>query len=202
VGETNRDYPTEAKLAYDDEYLYVSVRCQHPEGRSAAAVRERARDADLSAYDRVSILLDLDRNYSTYYRLEIDQRGCVREDCWGDATWNPRWFVAVHGDSTSWQAEAAIPLTELTGDAVKPGRIWAGNIVRTLPGRGVQAWSLPADVQPRPEGMGLLWFTAEATARTEQKPVASPTGAKTTKNKPRDSMPEAPGSEDKTDRKR
>jgi hypothetical protein len=26
----------------------------------------------------------------------------------------------------------------------------------------VQAWSLPADVQPRPEGMGLLLFQQDA----------------------------------------
>ena len=41
------------------------------------------------------------------------------------------------------------------------GRAWACNVVRVLPGRGVQAYSLPADVQPRPEGMGLLMFTAD-----------------------------------------
>ena len=47
------------------------------------------------------------------------------------------------------------------GDAVTIGKAWACNIVRTLPGRGVQAWSTPADVKPRPEGMGLLIFTQE-----------------------------------------
>jgi hypothetical protein len=41
------------------------------------------------------------------------------------------------------------------------GKAWACNVVRVLPGRGVQAWSLPADVEPRPEGLGLLIFTAD-----------------------------------------
>ena len=49
----------------------------------------------------------------------------------------------------------------LAGDPVTLGRTWAFNVVRTLPGRGVQAFSLPADVQPRPEGMGLLLFMKE-----------------------------------------
>jgi hypothetical protein len=30
-----------------------------------------------------------------------------------------------------------------------------------LPGRGVQGWSLPAGAEPRPEGMGLLFFLTE-----------------------------------------
>jgi len=83
----------------------------------------------------------------------------VCEDCWGDRSWNPHWYISVQSDPTSWQIEAAIPLVELTGDPVTLGKAWACNIVRIVPGRGVQALSLPADVQPRPEGMGLLIFT-------------------------------------------
>jgi hypothetical protein len=93
--------------------------------------------------------------------LQIDQRGCVCEDCWGDRNWNPRWFVAVQSDETSWQIETAIPMIELTGDAVTVGKAWACNIVRVLPGRGVQAFSTPADVEPRPEGMGLMLFMTD-----------------------------------------
>src|SRR5262249_5496912 len=90
-----------------------------------------------------------------------DQRGCVCEDCWGDRSWNPRWFVAVRSDKTGWQVEAAIPLAELTGGGVPLGTAWAVNVVRVLPGRGVQAWSVPADVGPRREGMGLILFTRD-----------------------------------------
>ena len=78
--------------------------------------------------------------------------------------------MAIHSERDSWQMEAAIPMIELTGDAVTAGRAWACNIVRTLPGRGVQAWSLPAEVQPRPEGMGLLMFVQEPSARTNAGP--------------------------------
>ena len=82
----------------------------------------------------------------------------MRDRCNGDKSWNPRWFVAVHSDETSWQIEAAIPLGELTGERITQSTAWAFNIVRTMPGRGVQSWSLPADVEPRPEGMSLLLF--------------------------------------------
>ncbi len=35
------------------------------------------------------------------------------------------------------------------------------NVSRVVPGVGVQAWSGPADTDPRPEGMGLLQFRSE-----------------------------------------
>lgn len=167
VGETTQDYPTEAWLSYDNDFLYVAVRCKHPAERHVEPVAKRKRDEDLRPFDRVSLLLDLDRDYNTCYRLEIDQRGCLCEDCWGDKSWNPRWFVALRSDATSWQAEAAIPLTELTSENITINRAWACNVVRILPGRGVQAWSVPADVQPRPEGMGVLLFT-DGKAATHQ----------------------------------
>jgi hypothetical protein len=162
ASDTVKDFPSETHFAYDNEFLYLAVKCKHPADRFAPRVKPRTRDADLRGHDRVSILLDLDRDYCTCSHLEVDQRGCVCEDCWGDKTWDPRWFVAVHSEPTCWVVEAAIPLVALTSDGITSGRAWACNVVRVLPGLGVQAWSLPAEVPEetlRPEGMGLLIFT-------------------------------------------
>jgi hypothetical protein len=159
---TVKEFPTEVHFAYDQEFLYVSLKCTHPANRYVPPVKPRTRDADLRGHDRVSILLDLDRDYCTCYHLQVDQRGCVCEDCWGDKTWDPRWFVAMHSEPTCWIVEAAIPLVALSSDSISAGRAWACNVVRVLPGRGVQAVSLPAEAPEetlRPEGMGLLIFT-------------------------------------------
>ena len=156
------DFPAEVKLAYDNQFLYVALKCAHPSDRYVPLVKGRHRDADLSGHDRVTLSFDLDRDYATSFRFHIDQRGCVAEDCWGDRTWDPRWFVAAHSDPRGWIVEAAIPLTALTGDTITSGRAWAFNAVRTIPGRGVMAWSLPAaSDDSRPEGMGLLIFNQD-----------------------------------------
>jgi photosystem II stability/assembly factor-like uncharacterized protein/TolA-binding protein len=165
AGATAADCPTEVRLAHDRDFLYIAVRCARPADRAEAPAATRSHDADLSGHDRVSLLLDLDRDYATCFHFQIDERGCIADDCWGDKTWDPRWFVAVHHEDAAWVAEIAIPLASLSGDAPAPGTAWACNVVRTLPGRGVQAWSLPAeapDVVLRPEGMGLLLFTKES----------------------------------------
>jgi hypothetical protein len=121
-------------------------------------VRPRRRDDELRPYDRVSLLLDLDRDYVTCYHFQVDQRGCVYEECWGDPTWNPHWYVASRSTPTAWQAEIAIPWSELVRDPPTSRQVWAFNLVRIIPNHGVQAFSLPASVVPRPEGMALLTF--------------------------------------------
>jgi hypothetical protein len=168
------DYPTEVYLTYDKEYLYVGLVCRQPKEKYVAPVKPRPRDADVRPYDRVSLLLDVDRDYSTYYHLQIDQRGCTCEDCWGDLSWNPKWFVAIQSEPGVWQVEAAIPLVELTGESVTLGKTWACNVARVVPGQGVQAFSLPADAQPRPEGMGLLTFVPDQRRAAAPAPAPMP----------------------------
>jgi photosystem II stability/assembly factor-like uncharacterized protein len=159
LAQTSDTYPSEAYLAYDARFLYVALRCKHPLGCRQEPVRPRSRDADLRGYDRVYLLLDLDRDYVTCYRLEVDQRGCVFEECWGDRTWNPKWFVASKSGDTVWQAELAIPWTELVREAPNHRQTWAFNLVRIIPQKGLQAVSAPAGVANRPEGMVLLTFS-------------------------------------------
>jgi photosystem II stability/assembly factor-like uncharacterized protein len=158
AGKLSSEYTTTAWFVCDAEYLYIAVHCTHPIGKRVPPVEKRGRDMDLRGFDRVSILLDLDRDYQTYFHLQIDQRGCLAEDCWGDSSWNPQWFVAIASDESSWTAEAAIPMKELIAKAPAPGTTWAANVTRIVPGKGLQAWSTPADAIPRPEGMGLLQF--------------------------------------------
>lgn len=164
VGDSATRYPTEARVSHDRDFLYVAVRCGHPDGATTEPAAVRARDKDLRANDRVSVLLDLDRDYGTCFHLQVDAAGCVAEDCWGDKTWDPKWFVAVKREANGWTVEAAIPRTALTGDHLVPGKAWAANVVRVLPGQGVQAFSTPAEAPEeatRPEGMGLLLFARE-----------------------------------------
>ncbi|GBD35345.1 Ycf48-like protein [bacterium HR36] len=158
IAQTCDAFPTEARLAYDQRFLYIALRCGHPAGHQREPVRPRRCDEDLRAYDRVSLLLDVDRDYVTCYHFQVDQRGCVYEECWADATWNPQWYVASRSTPTAWEAELAIPWSELVREPPDPRQVWAMNLVRIIPNRGVQALCLPAGVRPRPEGMGLLGF--------------------------------------------
>jgi photosystem II stability/assembly factor-like uncharacterized protein len=152
-------WSTELRVAHDERFLYVAFSCDEQGAEASEPVRPRSRDMDLSAHDRVELYLDLDRDYGTYYRLAIDRRGCVYDDCWGDRTWDPTWYVASRGDDRGYKIEAAIPLVELTDTPPADGTVWCLNAIRIVPGNGLRAWSPPADSTPRLDGMGLLVFS-------------------------------------------
>ncbi len=152
-------WPAEVRLGYDDAFLYLGLRCRRAQG---VAYEEtpgpRTRDVDLGRHDRVEVLLDTDRDYATWWKLVIDHRGWTGESCWGDKTWDPKWFVAAGGDADWWTAEAAIPLDQLTGRYPKSPTAWGLGLQRIVPGAGFQSFSQPASTSVIPEGFGLLVF--------------------------------------------
>jgi hypothetical protein len=153
------EWPAVVMLAYDDEFLYVAIDCRMAPGvKYDAETRVRDRDADLSPFDRVELLLDTDRDCSTYFRLAIDHRGWANDACWGDANWNPKWFIAAGSDAESWRVEAAIPLSELSIDPVEAKTTWSIGVQRTAPKVGFQSWTRPATTQILPQGFGFLTF--------------------------------------------
>jgi hypothetical protein len=84
-------------FCYDREFLYLAASIPRAEYVSADGVETggRQHDADLSGHDRLAISLDVDRDYATWYTLEVDQRGWTRDQCWDDQGWNPKWYVAA-----------------------------------------------------------------------------------------------------------
>jgi hypothetical protein len=145
-------------LAYDEGFLYLAASCQSNRQPASASEGPRTRDADLTAHDRIELRIDLDRDYSSAYRLVVDCRGWTAEDLWHDRSWNPNWFVAAHSEQGVWTIEAAIPLEELTGQFPAPKNVWAVGVQRIAPGLGFQSWNTPATATGDTSGLGLLLF--------------------------------------------
>jgi hypothetical protein len=163
---TGEEIP-EVRLAYDEEFLYVAIRCPKQAGVDYAAdKRPRERDADLSARDRMELRIDTDRDFGSAFELEIDDRGWARDACWGDARWNPQWFIAASGDGETWTAEAAIPLAELAAEPPTARHVWAVSARRTIPRVGYQSWAeqqpaageMPDGAAALPDSYGLVIF--------------------------------------------
>jgi hypothetical protein len=150
--------PGKAMLAYDNEFLYLAVECQRALPLPENDAGPRPRDSDLNARDRVDFYIDLDRDWSSWYRLTVDDRGWTGVACFDDTSWNPSWFVAAGGDDQTWTIEAAIPLAELTHERPRLHYVWALGIERTVPGKGAQSWTSPMSAPARPESFGYLIF--------------------------------------------
>ena len=152
-------WPAAAMLAGDAEFLYLAISCrQAPTATYPDTPGPRPRDPDLSDRDRVDVLIDTDRDYASYYRLTVDHRGWCGEACFGNVQWNPTWYVANAISGDEWTIEAAIAWTELAPQGPQTNDVWAFGVQRIVPGVGVQAFTQPASVDPRPEGFALLVF--------------------------------------------
>ncbi len=149
-----------ALISFDTNSFYFCASIPRVAGLATdrPKLEGRTHDADLKGFDRIGFYLDIDRDYGTYYTLEIDQRGWVAESCWQDTGWNPKCYVAADADDTHWRFEAAIPFEELTAQLPDRKSVWAMGIIRTIPTVGVQSWTHPAGTRPRPESFGLVKF--------------------------------------------
>ncbi|MGL4513871.1 MAG: YCF48-related protein [Lacipirellulaceae bacterium] len=134
------------RLAHDDEFLYVAGEAFGAEP-AGAPNSPRTRDEPLDHADRVALRLDIDRDYATAYELTIDSRGHTHDALDGDASWNPRWFVAAAEITPSttdaprgWSFEAAIPLSELAPVASLGRAAWAVSAQRLRPGCRPATW--------------------------------------------------------------
>jgi hypothetical protein len=167
-GDQNRDTPAiddpsrtggEVRLAYDNEFLYLAIRCPKIAGvEYPQDDRARPRDADLSHYDRVEVQLDLDRDFATAYSLTLDSRSWSREACWDDINWNPAWYIAAAAGETSWTVEAAVPIAELTTNSPAARHVWAIGARRTIPRVGYESWAPEPGGEETPNRFGLLIF--------------------------------------------
>jgi hypothetical protein len=153
-------------LAYDEQHLYLAVVSPRTtDSDDPADDRPRPHDGDLSRHDRVMLVLDADRDFATGWELTVDSRGWTGDRCWGDAAWNPQWFVAAGSPAddrasrdTAWSVEAAIPWRELAIRAPRAGEAWACAAEREAPEVPRQSWLGPADKPRGPEHFGLLVF--------------------------------------------
>ncbi|MCA9259496.1 MAG: hypothetical protein KDA61_09865, partial [Planctomycetales bacterium] len=95
VGETSQP-DAGVRFAYDREFLYLAIECRQATGVAyPVETGARPRDSDLSAFDRIRVALDLDRDYTTFYELCIDSRGRPADRCFHSPHWNPTWYIAA-----------------------------------------------------------------------------------------------------------
>jgi hypothetical protein len=139
-----------AMLAYDDEFLFVALRCNKVPGHFYnQRPRPRAQDPELDNMDRVEIWLDVDRDYGSAFQWVVDHRGCGAESCCGSVDWNPDWYIEQFEDDQNWNIELAIPLGEITPGPIAANDVWAISLSR-LSYDSTHLWVLPEDGLSQP----------------------------------------------------
>lgn len=125
---------TVVKLLYTRHTLYIGVICFDSEPHRIIGT-QMARDADLSADDRIEILIDTfhDRRNAFYFATNplgalVD--ALITENGQLNKEWDAIWDVRVRRLSDGWSAEFAIPFKSLS---FRRGQsVWGFNVSRTI----------------------------------------------------------------------
>lgn len=180
---------TTARLAWDDDYLYVAFECEDPDVWSDLT----DRDADLWEGEVVEVYLDPDGDGENYYEFEVNPRNAVidlriprsiegsPQDVEAARQWNAtglRSAVRVEGTlddrddrDRGWSAELAIPFSALADSQTVPprlGSVWRLQLLRidrskSLPHPQFSAWSA-TDTFHNPLRFGRLTFAGDPYA--------------------------------------
>jgi len=151
-------YKTEARVVYDDSFLYFSFRCVD---ENIWATYKR-RDEHLWDEEVVEVFLQADARQPSYIELEVNPLGAMLDIYLLDIrkplhyeSWNSeklRWAVQVlgvvdgKGGDREWTCEMALPMEDIVTAAhlpPRPGDRWRMNLYRVdkLPTPAEIAWS-------------------------------------------------------------
>lgn len=129
--------PTEARILFDDEALYVGLRL-HDSGR--VTTRLGRRDMELLDADWVGVVIDSYHDHRTAFSFDVNPGGVQRdavksmrggEEEFDDLSWDAVWDVATTIDQEGWTAEYRIPFSQLRfGDADE--HVWGIQLERVI----------------------------------------------------------------------
>jgi hypothetical protein len=128
--------PTEIRVLYDDEALYVGARL-----RDSAPVTTRLgrRDMSMEASDWLTVILDSYHDHRTAYGFEINPSGVrrdqTRSESREDDSWDPVWEGQTSIDSTGWTAELRIPFSQLRFNPARE-QTWGIQVERQIARKG------------------------------------------------------------------
>ena len=140
--------PTEVRVLYDDQALYVAVKMSDSRPDSIAAQLAR-RDASGIYSDWVHLIIDSYRDRRTSFRFSVNPKGVMKDvytfnDGNEDANWDAVWEVGTRIDSAGWNAEYRIPLSQIRFGSAAEGaeRVWGFQVMRDIARtQGRDSWS-------------------------------------------------------------
>ena len=125
--------PTEFKILYGKQNLYVAIRCFDSEPDK---IERRLTRRDNMDGDAVFIGIDSYNDKLTAFVFGVNAAGVkidgrISNDNDFDVTWNPVWYVKVKIDDKGWLVEMKIPYNQLRFSDAK-NQLWGLEILRIL----------------------------------------------------------------------
>ncbi len=126
--------PTEVRVVYNQDSLFIGVRCHDRSPRQLRATQMR-RDGDLAFDDSIRFLLDTfhDRSNAYYFATNpagVMVDGTISDNNFTNLNWDGIWRVKARIDEDGWTAEFEIPFKTIAFH--RGTTVWGFNIARRI----------------------------------------------------------------------
>lgn len=125
---------TDFMLLYDDDNIYIAIRCHDTAPDSIVSLMNRR---DYGDGDNVSVIIDSYFDQRTAFGFTLTSAGVKNDFIWTDdgmnhdSSWDPIWYAKTMINDRGWVAEIRIPLTELRFSDKKE-QTWGFEIYRYI----------------------------------------------------------------------
>ena len=125
--------PTEVRVVFDDDAIYVAARMYE---RDPRVIRARlTRRDERGSFDSFKLSLDPNRDGLTGYEFEVSAAGAETDrylfgDTQEDTNWDAIWDSGVQIDDRGWTVEMRIPLSQIRYEARPDPQTWGINFER------------------------------------------------------------------------
>lgn len=137
---------TVVRVAYDDEYLYISAHC-HDSRPDALVVNDLRQDFNPDNQDTFQVILDTFADRRNGYVFIVNPEGAkadwqiANEGREVNTSWEAPWSASTRRVPDGWTAEIAIPFRALRFDR-RSGGVWGVNFARSIRRKNEEAfWS-------------------------------------------------------------
>jgi photosystem II stability/assembly factor-like uncharacterized protein len=101
--DENQAY-SEIRLMHDEDFIFLSATFPNIVSQ---------HQTQLAEADFLTIRIDTDRDYLSWFEIRLDRRGNVQERCCDMLQWRPHWYFKTVDTESGWSLEAAIPRSAL-----------------------------------------------------------------------------------------
>jgi hypothetical protein len=133
VEGTPVDQPTEVRILFDEEAVYIGARMY--DASPATIARQLVRRDESGQYDYFEVSLDPDLDRRAGYRFRVTAAGVQIDDYLfndvnEDRSWDAVWQSGVQRDDQGWTAEMRIPLSQIRFQPSASPQEWGVNFGR------------------------------------------------------------------------
>ncbi len=126
-------HPTEVRVVYDDDAVYVGARMF--DDSAGSVTRQLVRRDGFGNFDSFQVTFDTNLDARTGYAFRVSAANAQRDaylfdDGREDGAWDAVWGSEVALDSAGWTAELRIPLSQMRFEASPDPQTWGVHFAR------------------------------------------------------------------------